>query len=222
MKFLNLLLIPASLFSFELEFSKEFTHQLPHDTLSAKLLITIEDETESIVNNRFKVFSKKINSFDKVEKKLEKFNIKPRYRHLDSTPRIIGYKGELKYELNSYKARDMHDFISEVTELKKYRDTNVSVSNLAWSVREATYNVTLDLLRLEAINWADRYANNLSNDLNKNCVVRKIVIDKDIINDAKSKNILYSSSFVGSKGFDVPDAKEERVTVYSKYFMECK
>lgn len=223
MKLLNLLLLlPVCVFSFELEFTKEFTHQLPHDTLSANLLITIEDETENIVNDRFKVFSKRINSFAEVEKELEKFNIKPKYRHLSSTPKIIGYVGELKYRINAYKAKNMHDFISELTELKRFRDTNVSVSNLSWSVKEDTYNVTLDLLRLEAINWGETYAINLSNDLKKNCLVKSITIGRDKINDSANVNILYSNTLSNTKDIDVPDAKEERVTIYPKYSMECK
>ena len=222
MKLLNLLLLPVLGYSLQLEFTKEFTHQLPHDTLSANLLITIEDESEAIVNNRFKVFNKKIKSFDIVEKELEKFNIRPKYRHISSTPKIIGYVGELKYQINAYKARDMHQFISELTNLKRFRDTIVSVSNLSWSVKEETYNVTLDLLRFEAINWGKTYANNLSNDLHKKCILNKIIIDKDKINDSSDVNILYSNTLNNSKGVNVPDAKEERVTIYPKYFLECK
>ncbi|WP_321469359.1 hypothetical protein [Halarcobacter sp.] len=222
MKFFNLLFLPVIGFSFQLEFTKEFTHQLPHDTLIANVMITIEDESESIVNDRFKVFNNKIKNFDIVERELEKFNIRPKYRHISSTPKITGYIGELRYKVNSYKAKDMHMFISELTELKRFRDTTVSVSNLSWSVKEETYNVTLDLLRFEAISWGNTYANNLSNDLKKNCVLEKVKIDRDKINDNSNVNILYSNTLNNSKDVDVPDAKEERVTIYPKYFLECK
>lgn len=222
MKLFNLLLLPVFGFGFQLEFTKEFSQQLPHDTLSANLTITIEDETEAIVNDRFKVFNKKIKEFSIVERELEKFNIRPKYRHITSTPKIIGYIGELRYQVDSYKAKDMHMFISELTELKRFRDTTVSVNNLSWSVKEDTYNVTLDLLRLEAINWGNTYAQNLSNDLNKNCVLEKVVIDRDKINDKNNVNILYSNTLNNSKDLDVPDAKEERVTINPKYYVECK
>eukprot|EP01029_Cantina_marsupialis_P014581 TRINITY_DN32004_c0_g1_i1.p1 TRINITY_DN32004_c0_g1~~TRINITY_DN32004_c0_g1_i1.p1 ORF type:complete len:102 (+),score=3.86 TRINITY_DN32004_c0_g1_i1:870-1175(+) len=85
MKFINLLFIPVLAFGFDLEFTKKFHHELPEDTLSADIVITIEDKTESQINQRIKTFTKRIKKFDKVEKKYRTLNIKPRYRHLNTT-----------------------------------------------------------------------------------------------------------------------------------------
>lgn len=221
MKFFKLLLLPIFAFSFELEFNKKFYHELPHDTLSTVISITISDESEIKVGERLEVFNQKIKSFDKVERKLGSFNIRPKYRHSSSTPRISGYVGELRYKVNSRKAMFMDEFIREITKLKRNRDTNVSVSNLSWSVREDTYNVTLDLLRLEAISWVTRYAKNLSEDLNKECKIKKVEINTSQQMMEYGKSIVYSSTEPASRTIPVPESDQEKIIINPHYTMEC-
>jgi len=221
MRFLKLLLLPIFAFSFELEFNKKFYHALPHDTLTTFIIITIEDDSEIRVGERLEVFNQKIKSYDKVERKLGSFNIRPRYKHSSSTPRVAAYVGELRYKVNSRKARFMDEFIAEITKLKRNRDTNISVNNLSWSVREETYNVSLDLLRLEAINWASTYALNLSKDLNKDCKLKKIDINKTR-QMMPSERAIYSNAEISSKSIPVPEANQERIVINPHYVMECK
>lgn len=222
MRFLKFISIPVFLFSFEIEFNKKFYHELPHDTLSTFVTVTIEDDTERVVSDRLSIFNQKIKSLDKVEKKLGTFNIRPKYRHSSNTPKIIGYIGELKYKVNSRKAKYMDEFVSEITNLKKNRDTNVSVNNLSWSVREETYNVTLDLLRLEAINWAESYSKNLSNDINKKCEVKKIDINTANQFYGNNRVIAMQSESISNKELPVPEANQEKIVINPKYIMECK
>ena len=147
MKILKLLLVfPIIAFSFELEFNKKFSKVLPHDTLSAYITITISDEEEISVAERLEVFIEKVKIHDKVENELLSSNIRPKYKHSANTPRNSGFVGELRYKADSYKARHMRDFISEITSLKRNRDTSVSITSLSWTVKEDTYNVVLDLL----------------------------------------------------------------------------
>ncbi|RXJ68631.1 hypothetical protein CRV08_07335 [Halarcobacter ebronensis] len=223
MKLLKLLFIPAFVFGFDIEFSKKFHHILPEDTLSANLIITIEDETESEINSRFKVFDKKIKTFKEIEKEYESFNIKPKYRHLNTTPKAIGYIGELKYKLNSDKAIYMDDFITALTDLKRFRDTQISVNNLFWTVREETFNVTLDLLRLEAINWGKTYSKNLSNDLKESCQIKSIKIDKkDNFNDEQTP-VKYERLLNSTKVAPIPEMEEERnLSITANYILECR
>ncbi len=222
MRFLKLLLVPVFAFSFEIEFNKKFYHELPHDTLSAYITVTITDDNEIIVGERLEVFNQKIKSLDKVERKLGTFNIRPKYRHSTSTPRVSGYIGELRYKVNSRKARFMDEFISEITKLKRNRDTNVSVSSLSWSVKEDTYNVTLDLLRLEAINWVSQYSKNLSKDLNKECSVKKIDINKTMPMMPLNNRAVYSSIETSTKSIPVPESNQEKIVINPHYVMECK
>lgn len=222
MRFLKFLVIPILAFSFELEFNKKFYHELPHDTLSTFVTVTIEDDSELIVSERLEVFNQKIKSFDKVERKLGTFNIRPKYRHSSNTPKIVGYLGELRYKVNSRKARFMDEFITEITLLKKNRDTNVSVNNLSWSVKEDTYNVTLDLLRLEAINWSESYRKTLSSDVNKDCKVKKININNSQFQRYNGKVAYANTAISTKKTLPVPEANQEKITLEARYIMECK
>lgn len=221
MRFLKLLAIPVFAFSFEMEFNKKFYHELPHDILSTYLTVTIDDDSEIKVSDRLEVFNQKIKSFDKVERKLGTFNIRPKYRHASNTPRIIGYTGELRYKINSRKAKFMDEFVSEIASLKENRDTTVGVSNLSWSVREDTYNVTLDLLRLEAINWAKTYVKNLSKDLNRDCEIKNIQINQSN-NIGFARSEAFNSSSISSSKLAVPEANQEKIVINPRYKVECK
>ncbi|XPV68452.1 MAG: SIMPL domain-containing protein [Halarcobacter sp.] len=220
MKPLSLLVfLPILLFSFELEFNKKFNHQLPHDILKTSLIITITDDSEKEVDNRLNKFNDLIKNYNKVDKKLGIFNIRPKFRHSNNTPTIIGYIGELIYKIESDKALYMDDFISKVTDLKKFRDTTVSISSLSWTVQETTYNVALDLLRLEAINWAKTYAHNLSNDLKENCKIKSISIDTS---NTSANSDLYKDIDVKSTSITIPKANQQIVQINPKFKLECK
>lgn len=221
MKYLSFLFIPILAFSFELEFKKSFSHELPHDVLSTKISITITDDTEAEVSQRLDVFNQKIKSFDKVEKEFGSFSISPEYKHYKINPKINGYKGILSYKINSHKAKHMNDFIVTITKLKQNRDTTVKVSSLAWSVKEDTYNVAMDLLRLKAIDWINRYIRNLSKDVDGECSIKKIIINNksDLVMKQKT---LYASVDSSRESIPVPKAELEKITINPTYFVECK
>lgn len=119
MKFIYVLLLPVFLFSFELKFNKKFQHELSHDTLSTFVTVGIEDETEKIVRERLDIYDKRIKAFDKVEKKFDELDIRPKYRNASSTPKVIGYYGELRYQIDTSKAIYMDQFIAGITKQKK-------------------------------------------------------------------------------------------------------
>lgn len=68
MKLLSLLILPIFLFSFELKFEKKFIHELPHDTLTTNIRITIDDKKQYRLEQRLNKFNETIKQFDKVEK----------------------------------------------------------------------------------------------------------------------------------------------------------
>jgi hypothetical protein len=223
MKLFKLLfLIPVFAFSFEVEFNKKFSHELAHDTLTTNLVITITDDTEILVSERLEVFNNKIKSYNEIERKLENFNIRPKYRYSSNAPKVIGYLGELRYKVNSSKARYIDEFISEITKLKENRDTTIALNNLSWTVRKDTYNVTLDLLRLKSITWIQNYAKNLSNDINKECSVKNIVVNTTSQLIPYNNKAVYSSSSISNKSIPVPEANQEKIKINPRYILECK
>lgn len=222
MKVIKLLILPIFLFSFELNFDKKFQHELPHDSLTTTVKITIEDDTELLVAERLDMFNQKIKNFDKVNKSFGTLNIRPKYRNSMNTPKIIAYIGELRYKVDSNKARYMHEFISELTTLKRNRDTSVSLNNLSWTVTEDAYNVSLDLLRLRAINWGLNYIKNISVDLNKECLLKSVSIDKMSQYARPRTSNLNSSRSIENKSISIPESNQEKIVIFANFVMECK
>lgn len=223
MKLLKLFLIlPIMAFSFEIEFSKKFSKVLPHDTLTAFITITITDDKEITVAERLEVFDEKVKTHNQVENKLVSLKIRPKYKHSNNTPRNSGFVGELKYKADSYKARHMNEFISEITSLKRNRDTNVAVNDLSWTVKEDTYNVILDLLRFEAITWGENYTKSLSEDIQKKCYMKKIVVNttdqfkKDVVKE------VYTVTAINNKSMPIPELNQEVIKIKPTYIVECK
>ena len=216
MKFIKFfLLLPVIAFTFEVEFDKTFSKKLSHDTLSAFLFVTITDNNEITLNDRLEVFNQKIKSFDKVERKLVSYKIKPVYKHSANTPSINGYLGELKYKVNSRKARYLDEFIFEITSLKKNRDTTVSINDLFWSVKKEVFEKTLDLLRLEAINWGLLYIKDLSQNTSRDCKLKNIHIDMD---DFTTKDLLLKPLDEAESQF----ANQDHLIIKAKYSLECE
>ena len=223
MKILKLLLVfPIIAFSFELEFNKKFSKVLPHDTLSAYITITISDEEEISVAERLEVFNEKVKMHDKVENELLSSNIRPKYKHSANTPRNSGFVGELRYKADSYKARHMRDFISEITSLKRNRDTSVSITSLSWTVKEDTYNVVLDLLRFEAITWGEEYSKRLSEDVKKNCSIKKIEMNTVDQFEKNVEQTVYTITSINNKSIPLQELNQELIKINPTYILECK
>lgn len=216
------LLLPIALFSFEIEFNKNFSQELPHDVLSAYLTVSIEDETETKVNTRLEVFNKQIKSYNKVERKLGTFDIRPKYKHSNSTPRVSGYIGVLRYKVSSNKAMFLDELISDISEMKENRDTSVSLYSLKWGVKDETYSVGVDLLRLEAITWIQNHAKVLSSDISKNCEVKKIEINSFSSPIAMRANTRALAQASNTNSLPVPENNKEKITINPKYTLECK
>lgn len=217
-----LFLLPVSLFSFEINFSKKFSQEFNHDVLNAYLTVSITDKTETNVNNRLEVFNNKIKSYNKVEKKLGTFDIRPKYKHSNNTPKVSGYIGVLRYKVSSNKAMFMNELISDISGMKKNRDTSVSLYNLKWGVKDETYSIGMDLLRLDAISWVQNYVNVLSQDINKECNVKKIEINSYSSPISMRANMSAITKSSDSNSIPVPVLNKERLTINPEYTLECK
>lgn len=219
-----LLVFPVALFSFEVNFNKEFTKELMPDILSSDLTIRIESDNEGKISKRLTKFNEFIKEDRKVEKKLGNYTVRPNYKYSsNNTPKIIGYVGELRYKVSSDDAKAVNSFITSVNKLKNSRDTSIIVSQLSWKVKDSTYNVALDILRLEAISWGETYAKNLSEDLQKKCQLKQVnlngqnqpVYTKSLRTEVAMDNRNRSS-------VTVPQANHQKIAINPNYTMECK
>lgn len=164
--------LPFSLLSYEVNFNKTFSKKLLPDTLNSDIKVRIELDSEKEVSNKLDRYNDYIKNVKYIEKNLGVFNIRPRYRYVSKTPKIDGYLGEIKYSIKSNDPKKVSRFINGLINLKEHRDTSIIVSNLMWKVKESSSNVAVDLLRFEAITWAEKYAKNLSSDLKRECKVK--------------------------------------------------
>jgi uncharacterized protein YggE len=222
MKKLTLFLLPLSLVAFEVNFNKEFSKELMPDTLSTDLIVRIDSDNEKDISNRLAFFNEKIKLNKEVEKKLGNYTIRPNYKYSsNNTPKITGYIGELRYKINSVKAKSINQFISSVNELKESRDTSITVSGLSWKVKNSTYNVALDILRLEAINWAQTYAKNLSEDLHKKCTVKHVNINT-YNRPRYARTEMAYDSMAKNASVPVPQANHQKISINPNYKLECK
>ena len=220
MRYLILFIIPVYLLSFEINFNKKFSKTLPQDTLSTYISIIVKDENEKEVNKVLSKFTKKIKTYNKVEKDNGSLNIRPEYHTSNNTIKLIGYKGELRYQVNSNKATYMDKFVRELIELKDNSNTNIVISNLQWKVKDKTYNNTYDILRLEAIKWIRSYAIKLSNNLSLKCNVENISINSS--NFRPISRMVYSNADMSTSKIAVPESNKEEISINPSFIVECK
>ncbi len=212
--------IPALLFSFDINFNKKFSKTLIQDTLTTNLSIVIKDDSEKKINKTLEKFNKKIKSYTKVEKDFGTLNIRPNYRTSNNVPKIIGYRGELRYKVSSNKASNINEFISQLIDLKKDRETNIIINNLSWTVKEDKYIKAQEELRLTSIQWLNNYAEELSNTLNKECKIKNININSNSYRPIA--RMAYSSESSFSTKIAVPESNEEEVSITPSFTLECK
>lgn len=221
MKKFLLLLLPVLMFSYEINFNKTFSKDVMPDILSANISVSIEDDEERVVIKRLKVFNKEIKAYKKVEKELGRFNVRPIYQHSSNSPLIKGYKGTLSYKISSKDALFIGEFVEKITSLKTNRDTTVSLNNLSWRVKKETLSVINDLLRLEAITWAENYVKTLSSDLNRECVVKSIDFNNSF-RPSYTKAVRLSNMSKSNEGVVVPEMAQENKKLNTNFKVECK
>lgn len=222
-KLVGLAVLPVTLFSFEMEFNKKFTQELMADTLSANIIIRIDGKEEKIISKKLTKFNDEIKENDEVERKLGNFTVRPSYKYSSTnTPKIVGYIGELRYSINSTNAQNINEFISNINNLKESRDTSITVSGLSWKVKDSTYDVALDILRLQAINWAEVYAANLSQELQKGCRVQNIRINSPRNISPLRSNYAMEAMSSSKRNVPVPKADRQKLEINPTYKLECK
>ncbi|NVJ53047.1 MAG: SIMPL domain-containing protein [Campylobacteraceae bacterium] len=220
MKFLALLILPIYLFSFEVNFNKKFSKSLTEDTLTTYFSVVVEGDSEKEINKTLKKFNKKIKTYNKIEKSSGTLTVRPQYRTSNNAPKITGYRGELRYQVSSNKASYLNEFVSKMIELKEERSTNIVISNLRWTVKDSTFDIANDILRLEAINWGTRYAKNLSKDLRLKCEVKNISINSS--NYRPMARMMYSNAEMTDAKIAVPESNKEDISINPSFLMECK
>ncbi|NQY19775.1 MAG: hypothetical protein HRT40_00465 [Campylobacteraceae bacterium] len=213
------LLLPFSLYSYEVNFDKTFTKDLKIEILSNNFLIKLESNSEKEVLKILKDFEKEIKNYKTINKKFDSLTVKPNYKYrANRTPKLLSYIGSLKYEISTSSAKDFNNFISKMVEIKDHRSVSLLITDLSWKVKESSKEIQKDELRIEAIKWIKSYSQTLSLELDSTCSIKSIKLHssnkrKTITNiDAseKYKKILPSSNL------------SRNIDINAYYVLDCK
>lgn len=221
--FLLALLLPMSLFSYEISFSKKFSKSVTPDLLSTHISIQVEDKSEQFINKYIEIFNKYIKNNDGVDKYNGSFTLSPKYKYFKNSQEFIGYVGNLRYVIKSKNATNLNKFINDLIQMEnKYSKQNVkiNISNVSWITSTELYDNSLDSLRINAMTWIEKYSASLKNVLSKDCIVKSIDIDKTSKKFTKIINMeTYSSKRVSDI---VPDNSSKEINIDAIFLLECK
>ncbi|KAB7887710.1 SIMPL domain-containing protein [Poseidonibacter ostreae] len=221
--FLLALLLPMSLFSYEISFSKKFSKSVTPDLLSTYISISVEDKSEKFINKHIEIFNKYIKNNDDVNKYDGSFTLSPKYKYFKNTQEFIGYVGNLRYIIKSKNASSLNKFINDLIEMEsKYNRQNIkiNISNVSWTTSTKLYDNSLDALRINAMTWIEKYSASLKNILLKDCEVKSIDIDKTSKKFTKNINMeTYSSKRVSNIA---PDNSTKEIKIDAVFLLECK
>ncbi|MBU3014314.1 SIMPL domain-containing protein [Poseidonibacter lekithochrous] len=221
--FLLALLLPMSLFSYEISFNKKFSKLVSPDLLTTYVNISIENDSERFINENIEKYNDYIKGNNLIEKTHGNFTLSPKYNYFKNTQKFIGYVGSLKYTIKAKNASNLNRFINDLIELEKKLDKNnvkLRISNVSWIISEKLYDNSLDTLRIDAMTWIERYSKSLKNVLSKNCTVKSININK-------SNNQLIRASqmeSLSSKRISnvAPVNSNQEISIEPNFLLECK
>ena len=221
--FLLTLILPLSLFSYEISFSKKFSKSVTPDLLSTHINIIVEDESENFINNHIEIFNKYIKNNNDVSKYDGSFTLSPKYKYFKNTQEFMGYVGNLKYIIKSKDASALNKFINDLIEIEnKYNKDNIkiNISNVSWTTSTKLYDDSLDFLRINAMTWIEKYASSLKNVLSKDCLIKSIDIDKTSKKFTKIVSMeTYSSKRVSNIA---PNNSTKEIKIDATFLLECK
>lgn len=219
-KIFVLLFVSVYVFGFELTFNKKFETKVAPDMLRLNVTVSIEQKDERYITDNIEYFNDYIKDNDKIIKENGSFNLSPRYNYQSKKRNFLGYVGTLRYTIKSKSATDINQFIDEFIEIKNNQKSNnikVNISNTNWIISQKLHNDSLDSLRLEAINWIEFYAS----DLTKQCQVKSININGTRPNQRiMNQSVMMKSS--KSHANITPMQSQKQITINPSYVLECR
>lgn len=221
--FLIALLLPISVFSYEISFNKKFSKFVTPDVLSTYVNISIDNDSEKFINEHLEKFNKYIKNNNSIEKSGGSVTLSPKYKYFKNTQKFIGYHGSLKYTIKSKNGKELNKFIDDLIKLEeKFDRDNVKlrISNLSWITSSSLYNNSLDMLRIDAIKWIESYSSSLENLLSKECSIKNINISKSNNHFLRAGRMESLSAKRISNVAPVNSSQE--VVIEPNFILECK
>jgi len=170
------LLLPFSLYSSEINFSKIFTKQIPSDMISNQFDILVSRDNSDDITTIFEKYIDIFTTNELISIKLQD-NIKANYN-------TNIYSGKLSYKVKTHSFEKLNDFVKELLYLKDEKNLTLNIQTAKSILSNKLKEQTFHALRIRAINYGKSYQNSLTNDIKRRCITKDIKIkDKQIINN---------------------------------------
>jgi len=159
----------------ELSFSKKFDIKIKADTLSSDIAISTTKFSQDETVTRLTKFSDFIEKQKHLKVEGGNFSVMPNTVYDgDGKSHTDGYSGNIGYNISSKDSKELNKFLRELQRLDVDEKVSVTINSVTWILSDAQRVGKSDELRLQAFTWADNYANEISDKLDKNCKVNKI------------------------------------------------
>jgi len=216
---LTSLFLGSFLFSFEISMSKEFVKEIKPNQLGIKVQVSTVSKNLNDVLNKLSSYSMFIKSFKDLKVSGGEFSTYPKYRYSNNKSKMIGYKGTMIFDIDSSDEKKLKDFITMLTAKNSGDDVKLSISSKSWYVSKEDIKKEQDMLRFEAIRWADEYSKKLSSKTMKECEIKSIDFDRN----RYVPPIVYRETKVASdESIQMPKKNLQKINIFAKFRFECK
>ena len=214
--------IALSLLSYEIEMSQSFTKEISPNELGVSVSIFAKDKELKSVLNKLTDYSDFIKSFksQSVVVKGGNFNTYPNYIYQNNKRIKVGYRGEVRFQIESKDSNKLNNFISQLSAKNSLNDVDMSISSMSWRVTKKDKQQTKEKLRIEAIYWGKKYAKQLSNTLGEVCSVKKINFGN--VNDSIPPIVYARTGKNSETSIPTPVKRKQIYNINANFVFECK
>ena len=216
----SIILLPSILFSYDLEFNKEFSEKINNDKLSTNIRVVINSKKEYFINESIEFFQEFIDDDTTITKRNGNYSLVPNYSYQNNKQIFVDYKGILSYNIQTSNPENLNEFISELNRIKNNINKNeiqLSISNIKWIVSKELYDKSIDNIRLKSVNWIKDYIKSLDD----NCIVKNITINKN--NRYLRSQSIRAIAMNKSKNLNIsPSKTKQDIKLNVNYKLECK
>ncbi len=203
-----------------ISFNKMFETSIKPDTLNASLTFTSTKLAQDVTTDKLTDVSDYMSGIKNIKITGGNYSINPHYVYESKKRYQDGYDGYVSYSASSKSSDALNKFIREAQSFGEKNGLNVSVSSTSWGVSpEQNSDDLSDALRVDAISWAKKYANKLSNRLSSDCSVSKV----EFLNDGYNQPIVMRAmAYEKSDRAPTPIQDNQKIQINSNITVICK
>ena len=120
LKIIFISVLPFVLFASQINFNKKFSKKVFSDELTSRISIKLTRKSEDDISSILSKYNEIVKLSSGITKQRGNFSINPKYVHKNGHSKIVGYTGNLSYNIYSNSSSKMNEFINKY-EPRKYR-----------------------------------------------------------------------------------------------------